>query len=68
MVPLTKRQSEVLSIIVKMTNKRGHPPTWAELSKELGITTTAVNDILVALQRKQRVDWEPRLARTLRVL
>lgn len=65
---LTDRQAEVLQTIERLTSANGYAPTFAELCDELGIGINAINDHLLALEKKGRVSWVPRKARTLRVL
>lgn len=50
---LTKRQAEILDFIIHSIRDRGMPPTIAETGREFGISSTnAVNDHLVALEKK----------------
>lgn len=50
---LTPRQRSVLDYIRESIRERGYPPTFREIGKRFGITSTnGVNDHLVALERK----------------
>ncbi len=54
---LTKRQREVLELIVQSIREDGYPPTIAEIGATFGITSTnGVNDHLVALERKGYIE------------
>ena len=50
---LTRRQAAILRFIIESIRDLGYPPTIAEIGQEFGIASTnAVNDHLLALQRK----------------
>lgn len=64
---ITTRQAEVLSTIDELTIKLGHPPTFRELAKQLGISSP--NGILChlrSLRAKELVSWDVGCNRTLR--
>lgn len=50
---LTRRQAAILQFIIESIRDAGYPPTIAEIGLKFGIASTnAVNDHLLALQRK----------------
>ncbi len=50
---LTRRQAAILRFIIESIRDFGYPPTIAEIGEKFGIASTnAVNDHLLALQRK----------------
>lgn len=66
---LPPRQREVLSLIVRLTEEHGYPPTLAELAKAMGLRNRmTVHQHVVALKKKGMVRWEPGLNRSLRVV
>ena len=66
---LPPRQKEVLSLIHKLTEEHGYPPTLAELAKAMGLRNRmTVHQHVVALKKKGLVRWEPGLNRSLRAL
>ena len=68
MLDPTPRQADALAAIGLLTAQRGYPPTIGEVAKFLDISPPSALDLLRELAKKGRVAWEPRLARTLRVL
>lgn len=65
---LPPRQKQVLSLIVKLTEERGFPPSLAELAKAMGLKNRmTVHQHVVALKKKGLVIWEPGLNRSLRL-
>jgi repressor LexA len=65
---LPPRQKQVLSLISKLTEERGFPPTLAELAKAMGLRNRmTVHQHVVALKKKGLVLWEPGLNRSLRL-
>jgi len=65
---LTKRQSEVLELVRKLTNRNGMPPTRAEIAKSLGFSSAnAAEDHLRALARKNYVELIPGTSRGIRL-
>lgn len=66
---LPPRQKQVLSLIAKLTEERGFPPTLAELAKAMGLRNRmTVHQHVVALKKKGLVLWEPGLNRSLRLV
>jgi repressor LexA len=65
---LPPRQKQVLSLIAKLTEERGFPPSLAELAKAMGLKNRmTVHQHVVALKKKGLVMWEPGLNRSLRL-
>jgi len=48
----SKRQAEVLEYIQEYNLKQGYSPSFAEIAKELGITTPTAHQHVVALRKK----------------
>lgn len=65
---LTERQLECLSLIVRMSQERGAPPTRREVATAMGMTARAVDDHFYALRRRGFIAWESAKARTIQVL
>lgn len=65
MVPLTKRQEQVLDFIRQTSEKRGHTPTMREIGEHFKFNVTAAADHVLALKKKGYVKSEPRLARSI---
>jgi repressor LexA len=67
--PLPARQRDVITLIVKLTDENGYPPSLAELAVGLGLKNRmTVHQHVAALKKKGLVQWEPGLNRSLRVL
>lgn len=64
-IKLTKRQSQVLEAIKKLTDKSAQSPTFNEVSKSVGFNA---KDALVSLRRRGCVTWGRRAQRSLRIL
>lgn len=69
MQKLTRRQREVLEIIIGMIKEKEYPPTLKELAETLGAASrnTAVKHLTV-LDRKGYIQWEKNKARSIRIL
>jgi repressor LexA len=69
MEKLTRRQREVLEIIIDMIKEKEYPPTLKELADMLGASSrnTAVKHLTV-LDRKGYIQWEKNKARGIRIL
>ena len=66
---LTKRQQEIFDFIKRYSAKHGYPPTVRELSRMLGLRSTATTQQhLQALARKGYLEHDPVKARALRVV
>lgn len=49
--------------------ERGYPPTTRELTAILGLSSTRkTHELLVSLRAEGKIEWDERLARTLRVI
>jgi len=66
--PLAPRQQAVLDFLAAAIAENGYAPTIREIGSHFGITLNGVATHLRALRAKGAIDWEPGLARTLRVL
>lgn len=62
---LTKRQSEVVSLIKRFIKDVGYPPSTRELADKLGVTPTAIDGHIHALERKGALKRTPGVARGL---
>jgi repressor LexA len=68
MQELTTKQQKIVDFIRKIQHTKGHTPSLREIGARFGFTLTAAADHLQALKRKGVVDWEPRVARSIRIL
>jgi repressor LexA len=68
MQQLTTKQQRIVDYIRKIQQTKGHTPSLREIGAHFGCTLTAAADHLKALKRKGVVDWEPKIARSLRIL
>jgi len=69
MTKLTKRQSEVLSLIKKNITSTGMPPTRAEIAQALGFrSANAAEEHLRALCKKGVIDILPGTSRGIRII
>ncbi|MBN1561108.1 transcriptional repressor LexA [candidate division KSB1 bacterium] len=69
MEKLTRRQRQVLEIIIGMIKEKEYPPTLKELAEKLGAASrnTAVKHLTV-LDRKGYIRWEKNKARSIKIL
>ncbi len=69
MQELTRRQQEVLEIIIRFIRQHEYPPTLKELSDALGASSrnTAVK-YLTVLAKKGYIEWQRNKARGLRII
>ena len=65
---ITDRQKEVLTFISKSTEENGFPPTVREISDHFGISIRAVQDHILALQKKGFLSQSQKRSRSIRVL
>jgi repressor LexA len=66
---LTKRQSEILDLIVTCMETTGSPPTRAEIAKQMGFRSpNAAEDHLRALAKKGFLELVPGTSRGIRLL
>lgn len=66
--PLTARQRETLTKVVKFIDRNGYPPTVRELAEMLDVKVSAAHRLLGRLRDAGWVDWEDGQRRTLTVL
>ena len=65
---ITDRQKEVLTFISSFTESNGYPPTVREISDHFGISIRAVQDHILALQKKGFLSQAQKRARSIQVL
>ena len=69
MEKLTERQSQVLEIIRKSVESSGIPPTVAEITLAMGVSSTnGIRGHLQALERKGAIELVPNASRGIRLL
>ena len=65
---ITDRQKEVLTFISSFTEESGFPPTVREISEHFEISIRAVQDHIIALQKKGFLSQAQKRARSITVL
>ena len=65
---ITDRQKEVLTYISTYTEENSYPPTVRDISEHFGISLRAVQDHILALQKKGFLSQSQKKARSIRVL
>ena len=65
---ITDRQKEVLEFISGFTEENGFPPTVREISEHFEISIRAVQDHIIALQKKGYLSQSQKRSRSIRVL
>ena len=65
---ITDRQKEVLTFISSYTYANGYPPTVREISEHFEISIRAVQDHILALQKKGFLSQAQKRARSIKVL
>ena len=65
---ITDRQKEVLTFISDFTKENGYPPTVREISEHFAISIRAVQDHILALQKKGFLSQSQKRSRSIRVL
>jgi SOS-response transcriptional repressor LexA len=69
MIDLPPRQRELLDGIITYIEKNQYPPTRREMVAMLGNNSiNSITHMLVSLQNKGYIRWEPRMWRALTVL
>lgn len=68
MKQITERQQEVLDFISQFTKKNSYPPTVREIGSNFNISIRAVQDHIIALQKKGFISSKPKCSRSIRVL
>lgn len=64
--PPSPKQRQALSFIAEYIDRNGHSPSVYEIAREFGgISTNAILDLLIALEKKGYITRKPRLARTI---
>ena len=65
---ITGRQKQVLDFITDFSEENSYPPTVREISEHFGISLRAVQDHIIALQKKGYLSQSQKRARSIRVL
>ncbi|MBW7886902.1 MAG: repressor LexA [Bacteroidetes bacterium] len=65
---LTKTQHKVLKVITQYIQENNLPPTFAELSELLAMSTNGARDHVLALARKNVIRYTPNIARGIELL
>lgn len=65
---ITERQQQVLNFISDYTAENGYPPTVREISEHFGISIRAIQDHLIALQKKGYLSQAQKRSRSIKVL
>ena len=65
---ISDRQKEVLTFISTYTEENSYPPTVRDISNHFGISLRAVQDHILALQKKGFLSQSQKKARSIRVL
>ncbi len=65
---ITARQQEVLDFISNFTKDNTYPPTIREIGEHFGISLRAVQDHIIALQKKGYLSQSQKRSRSLRVI
>ena len=65
---ITDRQKEVLDFVSAYTEENGYPPTVREISEHFGISIRAIQDHLLALQKKGYLSQAQKRSRSIKVL
>lgn len=68
MKELTPRQHEIVAFIQAYLEEKSYPPTFREIATHFAISVRGVNDHIVALKKKGRVNYQAGSARTLELL
>ena len=65
---ITDRQKEVLNFISSYTEENSYPPTVRDISEHFGISLRAVQDHIIALQKKGQLSQSQKRSRSIRVI
>ena len=65
---ITDRQKEVLNYISSYTEENSYPPTVRDISEHFGISIRAVQDHLIALQKKGFLSQAQKRSRSIKVI
>ncbi|MCQ2582622.1 MAG: transcriptional repressor LexA [Treponema sp.] len=65
---ITDRQKEVLNYISEFTEENSYPPTVREISDHFGISLRAIQDHIIALQKKGYLSQCQKRSRSIKVL
>lgn len=63
------KEEVLLDLLRSYTNEHGYPPSTREMAQAMGFRSVeSIHRLLIILRDAGRVSWEPRKARTLRVV
>lgn len=63
------KQDLLLEFLRSYTERRGYPPSTREMTEALGFRSVeSIHRLLRTLREDGKVTWEPRKARTLRIV
>jgi repressor LexA len=65
---LSQRQSEIYQFIYEFCRKRGYNPALRDIAAGVGLSPGTAMAHIQALKDKGYVDWEPNIARSLRIV
>lgn len=65
---ITERQKEVLTFISDYTEENSYPPTVRDISSHFGISLRAIQDHIIALQKKGYLSQTQKRARSIKVI
>ena len=68
MEELTERQAQVLDFVAGFIKRKKYSPKLSEIGQAFGIGKSAVQEHLIELRRKGRIDWIDGDSRTIRIL
>src|ERR1043165_4954911 len=64
----TPKQLQILKLIQRFQDEHGYSPTYAELAKQLGVSTITVFEHLEALERKNAIRRRRHEARSVEII
>lgn len=64
---LTDCQAEVLSVIARLIEQEGYPPTFREIARALGCSPKNAHEQVGRLKKKNYLTYEPGRARTFKL-
>lgn len=66
--PPTRRMHDLAAAVERLTEELGHPPTWPDLAKALGIRKHAARELAMRARQRGLVTFTDGKARTIRVV
>lgn len=61
-------ETDIIHFVLAYDAEHGYPPTDEEIANHIGTVRTVIQERRVAMRERGLITWEPRKARTLRVL